>query len=132
MSPPEKFPGKHPNSSFQPTGLWAVLDAGYTPENIVDEAIQLNPDNIVIFDAADFGGVPGEVRVIPAEAIPETTLSTHMISMNVVAALIAGDTGAKVCFIGIQPKSVEMGEGLSEEVKQSADVIVQRIKESVV
>ncbi|MCK5581431.1 MAG: hydrogenase 3 maturation endopeptidase HyCI [Candidatus Omnitrophica bacterium] len=124
--------GRSPNSDNKEDELGLrplfFLDAGYTPENIVDEAISLNPDTVVILDAADFGGEPGEVRLIPEEAIPETTLSTHMVPMSVVTCLIADATGAAIHFIGIQPKNVAMGEGLCEEVRAAADAIVEKIK----
>lgn len=105
-----------------------VIDAGYTPENIVDEAIALQPKTVVFIDAANFGGRPGDIRVIPEESIPETTLSTHQIPLNVISKLIASSTGASISFVGIQAAKVSLGEGLSEEVKQSADEIINFFK----
>ena len=86
---------------------------------------------IFIFDAADFSGSAGEVRLIPKECVPETTMSTHMIPLNVVTELIASSIDVKVFFIGIQPKSVAMGEGLSDEVKKAADEIISVVKENL-
>lgn len=106
-----------------------VLDAGHTPENIIDEAIEINPSRMIILDAADFGGQPGEVRLISEDAIPETTFSTHMIPMNVVSKLIAERTNAKIIFIGIQPKTVAFGETLSPEVMRAADAIMNAIRD---
>jgi len=105
-----------------------VLNAGDTPENIVDEAIASKPVRILIFDAADFGGRAGEVRTIPEGLIPQTALSTHSIPLNVITGIIAGETNAEIVFIGIQPKTVEFGEGLSEEVKKAADAIAETIR----
>jgi hydrogenase 3 maturation protease len=90
----------------------------------VDEAIGLAPKYIVVIDAADFGGAPGEVRVIEESAIPRTTLSTHMIPLNVVTGIISEQTGAKVAFIGIQVKSAALGEGLSPEVRAAAEQLL--------
>jgi hydrogenase maturation protease HycI len=101
-----------------------VIDAGFTPENIVDEAIRLQPETIVFIDAANFGGTPGEVRIISEELIPETALSTHQIPLNVISKLIANSTQASVSFVGIQAAKMSLGEGLSEEVKQSAEEII--------
>ncbi len=105
-----------------------VVDAGHTPENIIDQVIGLKPSRIIILDAADFGGRTGEVRVIPEEAIPETTLSTHMVPMNVVSRLIKDDTGAEIVFLGIQPENVSLGEGLTPEVQEAAEQIFQTIQ----
>lgn len=104
-----------------------LLDAGEKPENSLDEAVAKNPTQVVIIDAADFGGAVGEARLIPNECIPDTTLSTHTFPLKVIAKLIEEDTKAKVFFLGVQPKSVELGEGLSAEVKKTADEILEVI-----
>ncbi len=103
------------------------LDAGQTPENRIDEAVALKPSRVIILDAADFGGKAGEVKVIPEEAIPQTTLTTHRVPMSVVSGWIARQTAAQIVFIGIQPKTVAFGEELSREVKDSADRIAEAI-----
>jgi len=107
-----------------------MLNAGDKPENIIDETIALKPDQVVIIDAADFGGNVGEARIIPSEHIPDTTLSTHTFPLKVIAKLIKEDTKAKVYFLGVQPKSVELVEGLSAEVKATADSIIKLITPS--
>ena len=105
-----------------------VIRAGINPENIIDEVIGLKPHNIFIFDAADFSGRAGQVRLIPKESIPATTLSTHAIPLNVITELIASSIDTSIYFIAIQAKSFAMGEGLSDEVKASADEIIEVIK----
>ncbi len=104
-----------------------VINAGINPENIIDEVVELKPKRIFIFDAADFGAKAGEVRLIPKESIPESTISTHSIPLNVITELIGSSIDTSIFFIGIQPKSVGMGEGLSDEVRSAADEIVEVI-----
>lgn len=105
-----------------------VVDAGSSPENVIGEVAKFNPSYIIVVDAADFKGTPGEVRLIAEEHIPETALSTHAISLKVIARILSEDTGAELHFLGIQPKSVAMGEDLSAEVKTSAHAVIERIK----
>ena len=101
-----------------------VLNAEDQPENIIDEATRLKPGKIVIIDAADFGGMPGEIRLIEKKDIPDTSLSTHSFSPNILAAIIEEDTGADVLFLGIQPESIQFGEGISKPVKEAAKRII--------
>ena len=101
-----------------------VLNAEDKPENIIDEATRLKPGKIVIIDAADFGGMPGEIRLIEKKDIPDTSLSTHSFSPNILAAIIEEDTGADVLFLGIQPESIQFGEGISKPVKEAAKRII--------
>lgn len=112
----------------------SVIDAGSTPENIIDQAVRacaqhVCAQRIIFIDAADFGGAPGELRLIDAEHIPQSSLSTHSVPLPVVSRILYEDTKAKIYFIGIQPKSVEHQEGLSEEVKLAADALIRQINE---
>jgi len=107
---------------------FTILNAEDQPENIIDEATQLKPGKIVIIDAADFGGMPGEIRLIEKKDIPDTSLSTHSLSPNILAAIIEEDTGADVFFLGIQPESIQLREGLSEPVKKAAEKIISCIR----
>ena len=109
---------------------FTILNAEDQPENIIDEVIQLKPGKIVIIDAADFGGMPGEIRLIEKKDIPDTSLSTHSFSPNILAAIIEEDTGADVLFLGIQPESIQFGEGISKPVKEAAGKILACIKKS--
>jgi hydrogenase maturation protease HycI len=107
----------------------SVIDAGYNPENIIDQTVKLNPQRIIFIDAADFGGFPGELRLIDAEHIPEVSLSTHSVPLSVISRILYEDTKARIYFIGIQPKSVEHKEGLSGEVSLAADALIKHINE---
>jgi len=105
----------------------AILNAEDRPENIISEAIRLKPVKTVIIDAADFKGTPGEIKVIKKNNVPSTSLSTHSISPLVLAAIIEEETGSDVLFLGIQPQSIQMGEGLTPPVKKAAQKIISCI-----
>ena len=109
-----------------------VLDAGYNPENFIEEVIALKPGRIVIIDAADFRGKAGEARMISEEDIPGSSLSTHAISLNVIYHILKEDTSSDIKFIGIQPKEVGYGERLSPEVQAAADMIISKIKKEFI
>ena len=104
-----------------------ILDAGERPEDIVGKAIEIRPERVVIIDAADFAGEPGEVRAIPEEFMQENPISTHRFPLRVISRLVTEDTGARVDFICIQPESVGFGEGLSDTVRSSAEEIVMML-----
>ena len=105
-----------------------ILNARSKPESIINKAVEVKPCKVVIIDAANFGGMPGEIRLIEKTDIPDTSLSTHSFSLNIVAGIIEEDTGADVFFLGIQPKSIQLAEGLAEPVKKSAEKIISCIK----
>jgi len=120
--------GPYIASYLKDTKRLVVFDAGYNPEDFIDRVSGLKPGRVVIIDAADFGGKPGEARVISEEKIPQSSLSTHAIPLKVIYHILKEDTGSEIKFIGIQPGEVGYGERLSPEVKVVADEMVSRIK----
>jgi len=121
--------GPYIASGLKQSSKLSVIDAGYAPENIIDQAVKLSPQRIIFIDAADFGGAWGELRLIDSERIPETSLSTHSIPLPVVSRILSADTKAQIYFIGIQPKSVEYRQGLSGEVKSAAEELIKHINQ---
>lgn len=120
--------GPYIASYLNDSKLLSVIDAGYNPENFIEEVAGLKPGRIVIIDAADFGGKAGETKVISEGDIPESSLSTHAIPLSVIYHILKEDTASEIKFIGIQPKDVRHGECLSPEVKAAADKIIAKIK----
>ena len=103
------------------------LDAGMSPEKIIDLAVSDNPVYTLFIDAADFKGHPGDALFLKRADIPERTLSTHMIPVCVIAALIESETGCETGYLGIQVASTGYETGLSPEVKKTADRIIEII-----
>jgi hydrogenase 3 maturation protease len=98
-----------------------LLDAGTTPESVAQTAIDWKPDKIILIDAAHFQGAAGEVRVIPLEAINQSTvISTHSFPLSVTFSIVKEDTKAELVVIGVQAKSLDYKEGLSPEAEESA------------
>jgi hydrogenase 3 maturation protease len=109
------------NSNYQIT---KCLDGGSAPENLTGEIKRLKPDTLVIVDAVDFKGQPGEVRVIPEERVSDTGFTTHNMSMRTYINFLREDLPLlKVVIVGIQPKTVAFGEGLSPEVQKGVEEI---------
>lgn len=102
-----------------------LLDAGTTPESIAQTAINWKPEKIILVDAAHFQGEAGEARVIPLEAINQSTImSTHSFPLSVTFSIVREDTGAELAVVGVQAKSLDYREGLSPEVEETARKLV--------
>jgi len=96
-----------------------VINAGNAVENYLGVIEKFKPDTVVIIDAVDFGGRPGEIKVMEPEKLMETTSSTHTFSLPLIMRHLSSETGAECTVIGIQPKTTAFGEGLSREVRKS-------------
>ncbi|MBI5744623.1 MAG: hydrogenase 3 maturation endopeptidase HyCI [Elusimicrobia bacterium] len=112
------------NVKFRRKGL-KLLDAGTTPENIAQTAINWKPEKVILVDAAHFQGEAGEIRVIPLEAINQSAItSTHSFPLSVTFSVVKEDTGCELVVVGVQAKSLDHKEGLSPEVEASAAKLV--------
>jgi hydrogenase 3 maturation protease len=99
-----------------------VYDCGANPENYLGRVVRDKPDNIVIVDAADFGGRPGQVRFLePAELRPANLFSTHNASLGLGINYLQEQTKADIIVLLIQPKSVAFGDKISPEASQALE-----------
>ncbi|HIH89110.1 TPA: hydrogenase 3 maturation endopeptidase HyCI [Candidatus Bathyarchaeota archaeon] len=108
------------------------LLAGHTPENVlllttetVPESYtgtirDFNPTHILIVDAANFQGTPGEARIIPLNAIANTSISTHSLPLHIFINYIKKSICPNVTLLGIQGVNVDLGEGMTPSVENGA------------
>lgn len=99
-----------------------LMDVGVAPENSIGYIKRLKPSHVLLIDAADFGGKPGEMRLISPKQISGVALSTHNIPLYILVELISRYVRAKVMLLGVEPKSLNLGEDLSPEVKKSIEL----------
>lgn len=93
-----------------------VLLGDTAPENVTGEIRRALPSHVIFVDAAKFGETPGAVRLVDSVEIGGMSSSTHTLPLEVIADYLKQELGCRVLFLGLQPKVVEFGEGLSEEV----------------
>ncbi|MHC1605098.1 MAG: hydrogenase maturation peptidase HycI [Candidatus Methanofastidiosia archaeon] len=94
------------------------------PENFAGEIICLEPDIVVIIDAALMNAEPGSVGIFKKEDIENMVFSTHAMPLSVLSEYLENQTGCDVYIVGIQPKSLEFGKPMTKEIKESASNII--------
>lgn len=116
--------------SVSPTGKRVeveLIDAGTVPENYIQKIIDSKPDNLIIIDAIDFGGKPGEVKWLNEISSENISISTHNLPPGFFINFIKQQTGTEIKIIAIQPKRIKFNTPLSEEVKESADRLIEEL-----
>jgi hydrogenase 3 maturation protease len=88
------------------------------PENYLEKVAATYPDTILLIDAADFGGQPGEWRIFSGEDLALTGISTHAGSPQMLAAYLEERTGSEVKLVAMQPGDVGEGEELSNDMRR--------------
>ncbi|GAB4498724.1 MAG: hydrogenase maturation peptidase HycI [Anaerolineales bacterium] len=104
-----------------------IIEGGHAPENTTSELRKFSPDLALLIDAADMGKVAGSIALIPIDQIDGISASTHSLPLSMLARYLTLELNCEVALLGIQPKSVEIGESLSNEVNQAVSDIVDEI-----
>lgn len=99
------------------------------PENYIRKIIEFRPNTLIVFDAADFNGKYGEVRLIEEDDIVNFSISTHNSPLSIFFEIIRSEKNMKIHLIGIQKKNTEFGEDISEEILSSLPRVVSLAKD---
>lgn len=109
-----------------------LIECETVPESFVDEIVQIKPSHVLLVDAALLGLGPGEAHLYEAEEVINVpSISTHTLPLRVFCEYVKRLTGAKIALVLIEPKNVDFGEGLSEEVEAGANMVEAAIKSSL-
>jgi hydrogenase 3 maturation protease len=96
-----------------------VIDVKTTPENYLGSVVKNHPDTILIIDAVDFKEKPGAIRIFSCKDILTSNLFfTHNLSPYLLINFLKESLKANIIFLGIQPKQVNFGKGLTQELKK--------------
>lgn len=104
-----------------------VIDAGITPEDYIESAAHKHPDTILMVDATDFGGEPGEVRLLYPEHVAYSGVSTHAGSLRMLAEYMQTRTHARIGLLAVQPADTSDGRGLSSPVAKTLDDLLDSL-----
>ncbi|MHC5056482.1 MAG: hydrogenase maturation protease [Planctomycetota bacterium] len=98
-----------------------VLEGGVAPENLAERAARNSPRTVVLIDAADFDGEPGELKLLVPEDLGWSLGgATHAPSLELLATYLKGRCGARTIMLAAQPASTEFGEGISPALEAAA------------
>jgi hydrogenase 3 maturation protease len=108
-----------------------ILEGGPSPENLSGQLCKFAPDLILFIDAANIGEKPGTVQWISEDCIDGMSASTHSLPLSMLARYLKLELNCQVIFLGIQPRSNEVGEIISSEVQHAINAIVQELDEAL-
>lgn len=100
-----------------------LLDCEEVPENFLGEIVKAQPDTVIIIDAVDLEKSPGSIAVLEEASLVSTGWSTHRVSLRPFIRYVKTNTEADVFVLGIQPKAMELGGKISDEVAQTLNLL---------
>ena len=102
-----------------------VIVAATTPERCLGRIVEERFDHLVFLDAVEFGGTPGSVIFLDAGEIDARfpQVSTHKISLSVLARWAAASGTTRVWLLGVQPESLKPVLQLTPTVQTTLSVV---------
>jgi hydrogenase 3 maturation protease len=105
-----------------------IENVGSVPEAFASNLTEFGAERVLMVDAADMLKPPGYVELITKDRIGGITLSTHRMPLSLLMQFLEDRTGARCIVLGVQPKSVEFGEGLTPEIHAKAEKIISTLE----
>lgn len=93
------------------------------PENHTAAVTELEPDVVLLLDAVDFKGQPGQVVLLRADQLGPVHGTAHHASLQPLMFYLAAETGAQVRLLGVQPAATMAGTGLSQNVQETVEML---------
>ena len=98
------------------------------PEKWIGPVRRYGPDVILFVDVADFGGEPGEIRLLESTDLTGLySASTHGMSSGFLMELFSKSTRAASFMLAVQPVTIELGEPMSEACERAAKEIIEEL-----
>jgi hydrogenase maturation protease len=112
-------------------GLSDVIIAGTMPERLTGTVADNNYDYLLFLDAAEFGAAPGSVIFLNAEEMVARfpQISTHKISLGLLAKWIEDSCKTRAFLLGVQPESLKNVQELTPTVQTSLEVLSELLFE---
>lgn len=103
-----------------------LINCGERPENFISSIAKIEPDSLIIIDAANFSGDPGDLVIEDPKKIDDMALTTHRIPLPIMLKLVNEkcDVNISSVLIGVQPKSNVLGSNMTQKVKDVSDSLV--------
>lgn len=104
-----------------------LLDCGPAPENAANALRRFMPTLVLLLDAAEFGGSPGELRWIDPQDTSGFSASSHSLPFSMFSQYLTREFNCRVGLLGIQPSSLEFDAGLSSPVKTACAIMEKEL-----
>ncbi|MFW9793477.1 MAG: hydrogenase 3 maturation endopeptidase HyCI [Candidatus Thorarchaeota archaeon] len=105
-----------------------IENVGSVPEGFASNLASFGAERVIMVDAADMMKPPGHIELITKDRVGGVAISTHRMPLAFLMKYLEQETGGKTLLIGIQPKSIQFGEGLTPEIKEIVDKTIASLE----
>ncbi len=114
---------------LESAGVPHVIVAGTMPERYIDGATSEAFDHLIFLDAVEFGADPGSAVFLDSEEMANRfpQISTHKISLGLMAKLVEENGRTKAHLLGVQPETIRTCSGLSQAAQETVELLCDLI-----
>ncbi len=112
---------------------WSLLIAGTAPERLISRVAGESFDHVIFLDAVDFGAAPGAVVLLDSDEMAARfpQISTHKLSLGLLAKPVESNGRTKAWLLGVQPESLGPGGQLSPTVNATLQLLLELMTEGL-
>ena len=106
-----------------------IENVGSVPEGFARPLAEFGAKRIIMVDAADMRKPSGHIELVTKDRIGGISISTHSMPLSFLMMYLEQETGGETILLGVQPKSIEFGEGLNPEIEEVAENIISSFEQ---
>ena len=108
-----------------------LINGGSVPENFTGLIKKIDPSHIILIDASLMKMQAGEINIVNKDNIADISISTHSMSLAYLIKYLQLEKEYNILFIGIEPEIMDLSFELSDNVKESSDILVKLLFEKI-
>lgn len=113
-------------------GHLRLFYGGTAPENLTGDIRRFEPTHLIMVDSVEMGRKAGSIVLLSADDVKESvSFSTHKMPVRVMTDYLSKSFGCEFIIVGIQPKTIEFGAGMSGGVKAAVKRVASAINAAV-
>ncbi|HQL77693.1 MAG TPA: hydrogenase maturation protease [Verrucomicrobiota bacterium] len=104
-----------------------LLNAGVSPERFIGRLAVEGFDHVIFLDAVEFGGAPGSVVLLDSQEMAARfpQVSTHKLSLGLLARQIEATGRTRAWLLGVQPGSLKPCDALTPAVQATLELLIE-------
>ncbi|MHA1480835.1 MAG: hydrogenase maturation peptidase HycI [Candidatus Thorarchaeota archaeon] len=101
-----------------------IENVGSVPEAFAKPLAEFGAERVIMIDAADMRKPVGHIELVTKNRIGGIAISTHSMPLSLLMAYLEQQTGGQAILLGIQPRSIQFGEGLTPEIHEVSQKLI--------
>ena len=104
-----------------------IENVGSVPEAFARPLSEFGAERVIMIDAASMRKPVGHIELVTKDRIGGIAISTHSMPLSLLMSYLEQQTGGETILLGIQPQSIQFGEGLTPEIHKVAEKLISTI-----